>query len=91
MSPWINSISLKFCYSFFHQNLLINKKYNLIKNKLSLPTIKSEIFKLGASNIDYIEILDINKIIRPYKKINKYKIYVASYLGTTRLIDNIEP
>ena len=69
--------------------LLINKKHNLIKNKLSLRTIKSKIFKLGASNIDYIEILDTNKIIKPFKKNNNYKIFVSYYLGTTRLIDNI--
>jgi len=69
--------------------LLINKKHNLIKNKLSLRAIKSKIFKLGASNIDYIEILDTNKIIKPFKKNNNYKIFVSYYLGTTRLIDNI--
>ena len=69
--------------------LLLNRKKNIIKNKLYLRKIKNDLFKFGIKKIDYIEILDINKIIKPYKKINKYKIFVAYYLGTTRLIDNI--
>ena len=43
----------------------------------------------GINKIDYIKILDINKIIKPFKKVKKYKIFIAYYLGTTRLIDNI--
>ena len=37
---------------------------------------------MGAKKIDYIKILDINKIIKPYKKKNKYKIFLAYYLGS---------
>ena len=69
--------------------LIVNKKQNLINNKISLRTIKKKISALGATRIDYIEILNINKLIKPYKKNNKYKIFIAYYLGTTRLIDNI--
>ena len=69
--------------------LIINNKQNLVKKKLSLKSIKRIIFKLGVRKIDYIKILDINKLIKPYKKNKKYKIFVAYYLGATRLIDNI--
>jgi pantoate--beta-alanine ligase len=69
--------------------LLINKKQNLIKNKSGLIEIKRKIHELGVNKIEYIEILDINKLIKPYIKNNKYKIFIAYYLGTTRLIDNI--
>ena len=69
--------------------LLLNRKKNIIKNKLYLRKIKNDLFKFGIKKIDYIEILDINKIIKPYQKRNKYKIFIAYYLGTTRLIDNI--
>ena len=69
--------------------LIVNKKQNLINNKISLRTIKRKISTLGATRIDYIEILNINTLIKPYKKNNKYKIFIAYYLGTTRLIDNI--
>ena len=69
--------------------LLINKKNKVIKNKISLNLVKRKILELGASKIDYIKILDINKIIKPYKKKYKYKIFISYYLRSTRLIDNI--
>jgi pantoate--beta-alanine ligase len=69
--------------------LLINKKQNLIKNKISLKILKRMVYNFGASKIDYIEVLDVNKLIKPFKKKRKYKIFVAYYLGSTRLIDNI--
>ena len=46
-------------------------------------------YDLGVNKIDYIEILNVNKIIKPYKKNTNYKIFIAYYLKTTRLIDNI--
>ena len=69
--------------------LLIYKKKILFKNKLLLKMLKRKILKLGANKIDYIEILDINKLIKPFKKNEKYKIFISYYLGSTRLIDNI--
>ena len=68
---------------------LKNKKQNLIKKKINLMTIKKNVFKLGVDKIDYIEMLDINKIIKPYKKNSKFRIFIAYYLRSTRLIDNI--
>ena len=44
---------------------------------------------MGVKKIDYIEILNINKIIKPFRKNIKYKIFLAYHLGSTRLIDNI--
>ena len=44
---------------------------------------------MKVKKIDYIEILNINKLIKPFKKNNKYKIFFAYYLNKTRLIDNI--
>ena len=70
-------------------NFLDNKKKHLINKKISFNDIKNKIFKLGAGKIDYIELLDINKLIRPYRKNIKYRIFIAYYLRTTRLIDNI--
>ena len=52
--------------------------------------IKNKLFKLGVSKIDYIKVLDINRLVdKPYGKIKKYKIFIAYYLRSTRLIDNI--
>ena len=50
---------------------------------------KKEILRLGVRKIDYIEIVDINKIIKPFKMKKKFRIFIAYYLGATRLIDNI--
>ena len=65
-----------------------NKK-KLIKKNISVKKIKKIIYSKGVKKIDYIQILNVNKIIKPYKKAIKYKIFLAYYLGSTRLIDNI--
>ena len=69
--------------------LLLKKKKKLIKNKFHIKNIKKEILKIGASKIDYIEILNVSKLIRPFLKKSNYRIFTAYYLGSTRLIDNI--
>ena len=69
--------------------LLLNKKNKIIKKKSTLIDVKKKILSFGVKKIDYIELIDINKIIKPYKKNNKYKIFIAYYLRSTRLIDNI--
>ena len=65
-----------------------NKK-NLIKNKISISKFKNFINKLGVEKIDYLKILNINKLIKPYKKNTMHKIFIAYYIGNIRLIDNI--
>ena len=69
--------------------LLKNTKNDMINNKVDLKSIKRKICKLGITKIDYIKILNINKITKPYGKNNMYKIFIAYYLRNTRLIDNI--
>ena len=70
-------------------NLLKKSKRSLIRNIKKLQTLKYKICQLGNIKIDYIKILNINKIIKPYRKNIRYKIFVAYYIGKTRLIDNI--
>ena len=69
--------------------LISKSKKKLIMKKVTLNRVKNEIFKIGVKKIDYIKILDINKQTRHTKKNKKYKLFIAYYLGTTRLIDNI--
>ena len=69
--------------------LVLNAKNKIIKNKSLIKKIKNKIMTFGVRKIDYIELLNINKIIKPYKKNKKYKIFIAYYLRSTRLIDNI--
>ena len=69
--------------------LLCKSKKLLISEKSILKKIKNKIYKLGVKKIDYIKLIDINKQMNPYKKNKKYKIFIAYYLDSTRLIDNI--
>ena len=69
--------------------LLTEKKRDLINKKVYLSDIKKKIYELGISKIDYIKILDINKLIKPHKNKIIYKVFIAYYLANTRLIDNI--
>jgi len=70
-------------------NFLKRSKNNLIKKKINIRKINEEIYKLGVKKIDYIKLLDSNKLVKPYKRKKKYKIFIAYYLKSTRLIDNI--
>ena len=69
--------------------LLYKNKKLLIMKKNILKKIKNEIFQFGVKKIDYLKLIDINKQTRPFKKSKKYKLFVAYYIGSTRLIDNI--
>ena len=52
---------------------------------------RSLVIKTSTKNkkIDYIQLLDINKIISKRNKNSKFRIFVAYYLRSTRIIDNI--
>ena len=69
--------------------LLVNKKRKIILKNISLKYIKNKIIKIGAEKIDYINILDLNKIIKPYKRKSNKRIFIAYYINSVRLIDNI--
>jgi len=68
--------------------ILKNNKLKLIKKIIDIKFIKKEIKKLGVKKIDYVELININKIIKPFKRKLRKKIFIAYYLGKTRLIDN---
>ena len=68
---------------------IFKNKVKLIKDKLFAKNIKKNILKFVVGKVDYIEVIDVNRLIKPYKKKNKYKIFIAYYLGNVRLIDNI--
>jgi pantoate--beta-alanine ligase len=78
----------KIIASKIYKLILVNKK-KLINNKNHINKIKIKIFKLGVKNIDYFKIININKIIKPYRNKEQYKIFIAYFLRSTRLIDNI--
>ena len=69
--------------------LIIKEKNNLIKKKISLKVLKKKISILRVNKIDYLQMLDVNKLTKPFIRKKRYKIFIAYYLGSTRLIDNI--
>ena len=69
--------------------LIIKNKQKIIKNKKILIDLKKQILSLGVKKIDYLEICDINKLIKTPKIKKKHKIFIAYYLDKVRLIDNI--
>ena len=69
--------------------LLKNTKKKILLKKKNLIFLKRKVKKLGVKKIDYIELVDINRATQPFKINKLYKIFIAFYLGSTRLIDNI--
>ena len=70
-------------YQFINK---IKKKFNFY----SLNFLKSEIIKLGANKVDYIENYDVKHNFKKSKKYNKNcRIFIAYYIKNVRLIDNI--
>ena len=65
-----------------------SKKLSIMKKNI-LKKVKNKIFQFGVKKIDYIKLLDINKQTKPFKKNKRYKLFIAYYIGLTRLIDNI--
>ena len=69
--------------------IIYKLKVKIIKKEILIKEIKKIINKVGVYKIDYIKVLDINNLIVNGRKKKNYKIFVAYYLGSTRLIDNI--
>ena len=60
-----------------------------MKKKISVNMIKNKILTLGVNKIDYVKILDINRLVDKNTRSKKIRIFIAYYLRSTRLIDNI--
>ena len=69
--------------------LILSKKKYLVKKKISVNMIKNKILTLGVNKIDYVKILDINRLVDKNTRSKKIRIFIAYYLRSTRLIDNI--
>ena len=77
----------RFIASKIYKLLFENRKI-LIKKKSLINIYIKKIKKMGADNVDYIEAINLNKILRINKKKKNYKLFIAYYLGKVRLIDN---
>ncbi len=62
----------------------LKKNKKLMNRKKFIKIIK----KFGVKKIDYIELLNLKTLKKPKDRKSKFNIFVAFYLGKTRLIDN---
>ena len=80
-------------YSWFNLGgpaKIIFKPNNLNELSFFLKETKGshKIKVLGVSKIEYLKILNIRKIINPYRKGFQYRIFISYYINGVRLIDN---
>ena len=65
----------------------ILKKYKSLAIR-NIRLLRKKCLEVGINKIDYIEAYNTKTLTKP-KGGNKYRIFIAFYLGKTRLIDNI--
>jgi len=70
-------------------NFLKKNKKKIVNNKNFNNSLEKKLITFGVSDLEYIKVIDINKIFKPYIKKNNYKIFIAYYFNEIRLIDNI--
>lgn len=73
-------------------NVLKKYKYSIKKNKIknfNLNLIKKNIIDLGIKKIDYIECLNTKNFKNTSSYTSEFNIFIAFYIGKTRLIDNV--
>jgi len=71
----------------------LKKVKNELKQKKSLKINHKKLYndfkKIGVNKIDYITLLNKDKITIPKSSKNKFNIFIAYHLGKIRLIDNL--
>ena len=69
---------------------LINcNKEKILKRRISTTIIENIFYSIGVDKIDYIKVINLSKTTKPFKRKSIYKIFIAYYLKSVRLIDNI--
>ena len=68
--------------------IIKKNKSKIIKNTFYIKKIKNILMSTGIKKIDYLEILDVRKILNEKTKKKKFKIFLAYYIKKVRLIDN---
>jgi len=70
----------------------LRSKKRYIKKHLpifNINSLKKKLLNLGASEVEYIKFYNLNTFKKPKKKSEHFNIFIAYYLDTIRLIDNI--
>ncbi len=66
----------------------IVKKIKNNKKSMNKIKIKKILNEMSINKVDYIEFLNLNTLKKPINKKTKFNIFIAFYIGKTRLIDN---
>jgi pantoate--beta-alanine ligase len=85
----LNSEQLIIASNIYKYLLNLNKKIKKNYKLFNESKIKKDLISLGATEIDYIENLDIKNFKRIHKLKKKFKLFFAYYINNIRLIDNI--
>ena len=85
----IDNKQLKIASRVYHylknKKLIINKNFLLFNRSM----VKKDLLNIGLEKIEYIELLNIKTMKKLKHNNEKFKIFIAYYLGGTRFIDNI--
>ena len=80
---------LKIASKIYEYVFNLRKKIKINKNFFDLKNIKKEIIYLGASKIDYVQMINLKNLKKTKIIGSKSKFFIAYYIGNIRLIDNI--
>tara|TARA_E500000178_G_C16821726_1_gene661815 strand:- start:96 stop:911 length:816 start_codon:yes stop_codon:yes gene_type:complete len=85
----INKKQMKIAKDVYNYLIKIKKETKKNFKLFNRSLFKKDLIKLGVKKIDYLEIINQERLQKP-KKINEtFNIFIAYYLNEIRLIDNI--
>ena len=84
----LNNKQLKIAKNVYKYLFSIKKNIKKSIKFFNSSNLKKKLNNLGESKVDYLEIINVKKLKRPKGRNENYNIFVAYYLGKTRLIDN---
>jgi len=79
----------KIASNIYYYLLNLKKKIKGNQKLFALDKIKKRIKYLGADKVEYVERYDIKSFKKINKSKSKFNLFVAYYLKSTRLIDNL--
>ena len=85
----LNSHQKIIASNIFHYLSDLKKKIKNNYNLLKISKIKKDLLYIGAKKIDYIECYDTNNFQKIKKSNKKFNLFIAYYIQSVRLIDNI--
>ena len=85
----LNNNQLKIATNVYKYLFTIKKNTKKNIKLFNSSILKKKLIILGVSKVDYLDIINLKKLKKPKSRKENYNIFLAYYLGKTRLIDNI--